>query len=166
MPRYPHLTIPEAGAATRFTSTLSPRSTFRTPNRNRRQHADTLIAQLQAAAGTGKTRVARADGNGFYETPALLLTFESDPDFQLKFESLDLQASGIELLSVKIEDQKTYATVRVPHNKVKLFLTRLEKYRDTDPNAPIPQGKKRKPIDYHDLAASISAIKLATLKEL
>lgn len=166
MPRYPHLIVPEAGAATRFTSTLSPRSTFRTPNRNRRQHANDLIAQLQTAAGTAKTRVPRADGNGFYETPALLLTFESEPDFELKFESLDLQNSGIELLSVKVEDHKTFATVRVPHNKVRLFLTRLEKYRDTDPNAPIPDGKKRKPNDYRDLAASISAIKLATLKEL
>lgn len=166
MPRYPHLLLPGTAPATRFTSTLSPRSQFTTPTRQRVPHGNALIGQLQAASATQPTRVQLADGSGFYQTPALLLTFESAPDFALKFESLDLQASKIELLNVKEEDRKTLATVRVPHDKVKLFLTRLEKYRDADPNAPIPEGKKRKPNDYHDFAESISAIKLATLKEL
>jgi hypothetical protein len=129
-------------------------------------HGNSLIQQLQTAAATPPTRVQRSDGNGFYQTPALMLSFESEPDFKLKFESLDLQGSGIELLTVKEVDQKTIATVLVPHNKIGIFIKRLEKYRDTDPNAPPPPGKKRKPPDYKDLAESISHIKVATLKEL
>jgi len=164
VPRYPHLLIPNAAPGSRFTSTQSPRSNFTTPPRNRVAHANALIGQLQQAAASPRRTVPRADGNGFYESPALNVTFESEPNFDLKFESLDLQNSGIELLSVKEEATRTLATVRVPIPKVSIFIRRLEKYRDTDPNAPLPPSGRR-PIDHRDLAESISQIKLATLRE-
>jgi hypothetical protein len=99
-------------------------------------------------------------GAGFYESPGLTLTFESEPDFPLAFESLDLQASKIQLLSVtKGEDNRTIASVHVPDDKISILLRKLEAYRDFDPQAP--RGR-----DNRKLVESISNIKLATLREL
>jgi len=144
---------------------LRPHNEFSTPPRNRVTHANTLIGQLRSVASTPKVSIPRSDGNGFYVSPAINVSFESEPDFELKFESLDLQRSGIELLAVKEESNRTVATVSIPDGKVGIFLRRLEKYRDADPNAPLPASGRR-PLDYRDLAESISNIKLATLKEL
>ncbi|WFU31298.1 S8 family peptidase [Bradyrhizobium brasilense] len=96
-------------------------------------------------------------GNGFYESPGIILAFESDPDFPLAFESLELRKSGIELLSVITADQnRTIATVIVPDNKITRFIKVLEAYRDAVP------GKR----DNKKLVESIANIKLATLREL
>ena len=102
MPRYPHLTVPTAPETLRFTSIRSARPQFNTPPRNRANHAGKLIGEIQAAtAGAGRTE---AVGNGFYLVNDLTITFESDPDFPLAFESLDLQTSGINLLSVSKDE--------------------------------------------------------------
>ncbi len=56
------------------------------------------------------------DGLGIY------LTFFSEPNFPLKFESLDLLRSGVELCAVKaLPDNRTQATVFVPDAKLELF---------------------------------------------
>lgn len=167
MPRYRHLLVPTAGQARSYTSTLKPRNQVNNPPRNRAAHGGALLNQLQGITNTPLTQIAKRDGSGFYQSPSLTITFESDPDFRLRFESLDLQASGIELLSVVTDEaNKTAATIRVPVGKVATLVKRLEKYRDSDPNAAIPEGKKRKPNDYATLVESIASIKLATLREL
>lgn len=167
MPRYRHLVVPTAGQPRSFTSTLKPHTVVNNPQRNRQNHGTTLLNQIRGIANTPLTRVARSDGSGFYQSPSLTITFESSPDFRLQFESLDLQQSGIELLSVVTgDDHRTRATIRVPVGKVSTLIKRLEKYRDSNPNAPIPAGKKRRPNDYAKLVESISLIKQATLREL
>lgn len=105
-------------------------------------------------------------GNGFYEITDLSLTFESDPNFPLAFESLDLSAGGITLLAVSTDDQGcTRATVRVPQDKLGILLRKLEAYRDNDPTQPLPEGETRKR-DNRKLAESISEIRRATLRHL
>ena len=50
------------------------------------------------------TRAARTEEQkafGIYDGLGIYLAFESEPNFPLKFESLDLTASGIELCTVK-----------------------------------------------------------------
>jgi hypothetical protein len=75
----------------------------------------------------------------------------------LAFESLDLQQSKIQLLSViRDAENRTIATVRVPDDKVTTLLKKLEAYRD-----PLP-GKR----DNRKLVESIANIKLSTLREL
>jgi len=81
------------------------------------------------------------------------LTFESDPGFPLAFESLNLQSSKIQLLSVtKDEQYRTFATVHLPDDRILILLRRLEAYRDHQKN--------------RNLVESIANIKLATLREL
>jgi subtilase family protein len=164
VPRYRHLTVPTAPTVHRFTSTRSGRDKFRLPQRNRREHATSLIRQFnQATANAGRDV---AVGNGFYQVTDLTLTFKSDPNFSLAFESLDLPRSGINLLAVSTDDQaRTVATVRVPQDKLGVLFRKLEAYRDNDPAQPLPAGAKPKR-DNRKLAESITHIRRATLRHL
>lgn len=105
-------------------------------------------------------------GNGFYQTTDLIITFESEPNFPLAFESLDLQTSGIQLLAVVSDaDGRTLATIRLPQEKIPVLLRKLEAYRDADPARPLADGEKRKQ-DNRKLVESISHIRQATLRQL
>jgi hypothetical protein len=67
------------------------------------------------------------EGNGIY------LTFESEPNFQLKFESLDLASSGIELCAVKtLPDNRMQATLFVPDGKLERFLILLSQKGESE----------------------------------
>ena len=159
MPRYPHLLLVETGAAEPYTATRSRSREFLLPQRNRLTHAAHLLGAFRQAQAQ-RENFPQQIGNGFYESPGLTLTFESEANFPLAFESLDLQASNIQLLSVKMDtENRTIATVHVPDNKVPMLLRKLEAYRDFDPvNSRRRENRK--------LVESISNIKLATLREL
>lgn len=147
-----------AADTARYTATRARGREFNNPDRVRATHAAHVIGALQAAQGQRERFPARV-GNGFYESPGLTLSFESDPNFPLAFESIDLQGSNIQLLSVITdEENRTIATVHVPDDKVHILLRRLEKYRDANPDA-------RRVRDHRKLVESIANIKLATLKE-
>lgn len=160
MPRYSHLVLPGEAATERYTATRGRGVEFRAPDRNRQMHGTKLIQELQQAAATQQERFPQNIGAGFYESPGLTLTFESDPDFPLAFEALDLPRSNIELLSVKTDaDARTMATVHVPDDKINILLHKLEAYRDFIPGTSTGKENKK-------LATSISNIRLATLREL
>lgn len=94
-------------------------------------------------------------GNAFFQDPGITISFESEPDFPLAFESLDLKRSGIELLNVQTTELgQTIATVYVPDNKIQIFLNRIEAFRT------VARRDNRK------LVANIASIRLATLREL
>ncbi len=163
MPRYPHLIVPSPPDDVRFTSTRSGRDNLVRPPRDRAQHARRLIDNVQAARAAQPAR--RQIGNGFYQPTDLVLTFESDPGFELAFESLDMSRSGIDLLSVSTDAEgRMLATVRIPEAKLPVFLRKLEAYRDADPNAVLADGARPKP-DNRRLAESISQIRRATLRQ-
>jgi Subtilase family len=159
VPRYPHLHIVGEADTQRYTATRGWGSEFSLPQRQRGPHAARLITALQQAQAQRERFPVRV-GNGFYESPGLTLSFESDPNFNLAFESLDLQRSKIQLLSVKTDaENRTVATIHVPDNAVQVLLQRLEAYRDFNPEAP--RGH-----EHRTLVESIGNIKLATLHEL
>lgn len=163
MPRYPHLIIPNEPDTRRFTSTKSGRNNLATPNRNRTNHARDLIQAVETARN--QQPAPRQIGNGFYQSTDLVLTFESDPGFELAFESLEMSRSGLDLLAVSADaDGRMLATVRIPENKLALFLRKLEAYRDGDPNLPMPEDQRPKR-DNRRLAESISQIRRATLRQ-
>ncbi len=91
-------------------------------------------------------------GNGIY------LQFESEPGFDLKFESLDLIRSGIELVAVKQIEDKTLATCFVPDGKLIHFIKLVSQYLEQD----TPSGKPRN----QTLVDSISDINKAVLEAL
>jgi len=159
VPRYEHLLLINAADTARYTATRARGPEFRTPPRDRAAHAARLLGSLEQARAA-QERFPQRIGAGFYESPGLTLTFESDPEFSLAFESLDLRKSNIELLSVKTDAEgRTIATVHIPDDRVNVLLRKLEAYRDFNPEAPRGRENRR-------LAESIANIKLATLQEL
>ncbi|MGY2803942.1 S8 family peptidase [Bradyrhizobium sp. USDA 4506] len=156
MARYPHLLLDTSAESARYTATRGHSPRFNLPDRNRATHAAHLRGALDTARAQREQFPVQV-GNGFYDSPGIILAFESDPNFPLAFESLELRKSGIELLSVTTDDQnRTIATVVVPDNKITRFIKVLEAYRDAVP------GKR----DNRKLVESIANIKLATLREL
>ena len=165
MAQYPHLFVPSGPDPSRFTSPNSAREKFSLPPRNRTEHADRLIAKLEALALAAQQQVERQRAHGLDNGYGVYLTFESEPNFDLKFESLDLVGSGIELCTVKTTaDNRAQATVFVPDGGLELFLNRVTAYqnKDTKPrkeSGPIrPRNQK--------LVESISDIRLAALEAL
>ncbi|MDF2374413.1 MAG: hypothetical protein P1V21_26885, partial [Rhizobiaceae bacterium] len=130
MAHHPHLMAPDAPPAERFTSP----STFISeglslPPRNRHAHAEQLVAKLEQLANLSSERAEEQLAFGVDDGRGIYLTFESEPQFELKFESLDVTRSGIELCAVKTTD-RTLATVFVPDGKLPLFLKKVVAYRD------------------------------------
>jgi hypothetical protein len=166
MAQHPHLFVPTAGEAARFTSPNSgPREGISLPVRDRADHANNLIAKLEALAPEAAQRVETQKVSGLDQGFGIYLTFQSEPDFSLKFESLDLTRSGIELCSVKTNpDHTMQAAVFVPDGKLDLFLNRIVAYRDEN-TTPRQEGGPTRPKN-QDLVESISDIKIAALEAL
>jgi len=102
---------------------------------------------------------------GFDEGNGIYLSFESEPNFPLKFESLDMASAGIELCTVKaLPDGRTQATLFIPDGKLGRFLKRIEAYRDEN-TTPRKEGGVSRPKN-QDLVESVADIKLAALEAL
>ncbi|MCC7138131.1 MAG: S8 family peptidase [Planctomycetes bacterium] len=130
---------------------------------SRPAHGRRLAASLEAALRTGSAKRAAAAPQAEAE-PVLTIEFESRPGLELNVASLEMQRSGIEVLSVHeiVEADKPtrqVATVRVPEKKIAHFLKRFEKYGRETPRAP---GEVR----YEDSIDRVNSLRLATLRSL
>lgn len=106
---------------------------FELPPRNPVLHAVKLKSELDAAFNEAarqhdeERRVRPAIVQG--QPDGMVLTFDSDPSFELKLESLDApKSTGIELVSVRESGNVMQAKVFVPHGKLSHFFKRLEQY--------------------------------------
>lgn len=138
-----------------------PRVSF--PDRNRRQHANSLLANIKSAVQDAEGRRSHLPLGA--PTPGgIYLEFESSAGFDLTLKSLDLPREKIELLSVReIEEgepkvKRTFATVFVPDEKISAFINRIEAYRKEDTTSGKPKNQA--------LVASIEKIRLAVVQSL
>jgi len=133
------------------------------PVRDRVAHAEHLLAQLEAVSVASAERVAEQKAQGLDTGFGVVLTFESEPNFALKFESLDVTRSGIELLSVKLlPNNRAQASVFVPDGKIEIFLRKIAAYRSENTKQRNP-GDQTRPKN-EDFVANIADIKLAALE--
>jgi Subtilase family len=138
---------------------------MRLPRRDRGAHAQSLVEKLEVIFPLAEARARQQRAFGFDDGLGIYVAFESEPNFPLKFESLDLASSGVELCLVKtLRDNRTQATVFIPDGKLSLFLKRIEAYRDED-TTPRHEGGRSRPKN-QDLVESVSNIKLAALEAL
>ena len=165
MARHPHLIDPTVAPGQKFTSPKTFRENFDTPPRDRTAHAEFLKEKVEAIRDTAAERVVQQKAEGIDAGNGIVLTFQSDPDFALKLDSLDNVRSGIELLAVKtLPDHTTQADVFVPDGKIGLFLDKIIAYRDEN-TKPRKEGGLTRPKN-QDLIESIADIKLAVLESL
>ncbi len=155
-----HLLVTGTSTTEQYISPNSGRDSFRYPKRQRKTHGQRLLHQFdvireQAAAAIEEQKAYGIDAkNGIY------LQFESDPDFDLKTESLEVWRSGIELLSEHKVGDCTLATVFVPEGKLDILGNKFLAY--LDPAKDSPKGNPRN----EPLVASIASISKAALDAL
>lgn len=163
--RLPHLLVRNTAVTRRYTNPRSGGGTdLNLPPRNRAQHAELLLRQIEQAREQEADIIQSQKAFGLDAGNGIYISFESEPAFDLKFESLEFQRGGIELCSIKKVGEQTVATVFIPEGKLSYFLNRISQYRDEDTTSRSPD-KPAKPKN-KDLVESISAIKLAALREL
>lgn len=130
------------------------------PDRDRTTHGANLLGQLQSLKPQMETAKTIQEEAGLEGGFGLQVEFEGFPDIEMAFDRLDRVRSGIELLNVRQEDNRTSATVFVPDGKLadfeKLIVAYLEERRDSI-------GRPR---DNKTLINSIQSIRAATIRAL
>jgi len=166
MAQHPHLVVPAGPDPVRFTSPSTGRNEALTlPARNRAEHAQNLIAKIETIGETAQALAEEQRAFGLDDGIGIYLTFQSEPNFDLKFESLDVTRTGIELCTLKTTpDNRSQATVFVPDGKLDLFLRKVVAYRDKMTKPRAENGPTRP--QNQDLVEGISEIQLAALEAL
>jgi hypothetical protein len=153
-----HLFLTQNPKKERYTS---PRKAFTkefvTHLRERHQHGQNLKAQVNAIQDSISEIKESRRNKGYREDYGIYIEFESEQDFQLKFESLENTGTGIEVENVREIEGRTYATVYVPDGELKYFINKIDQYIEKNTKI-LDQPKNKKLIE------NISSIRLATVK--
>ncbi len=158
-----HIVLNNQGSPERFTTPNSGGRQFQFKPRDRQQHGQMLLAQLQEVGRKAQEQAKIVSSSQVVEK-GCYLEFESDLGYDLKVESLKDTRQKIKLVTVSESpdleggDSRIKATVFVPEGKVEYFIKKVEKYLD-----PAKNTAKGNPAN-QPLINSISTIRLATLK--
>ena len=129
------------------------------PARNRNQHGDALLRQIEALRPQVTAARNAQEAAGLEEGFGLQVEFESFYDIELAFESLARERSGIEVLNVRHDGERMLATVFVPDGKLDTFENLIRAYLDEAKDSKSgPKNRK--------LLNTISEIRAATLSAL
>src|ERR1700733_1287184 len=145
-----HFLIEDSGATHPFSSPRQGRSSDPVPPRNRPAHAQALRAELAEAMPAEEA-----------DAPTRLqLEFQGFEDIALATESLARDRSGIELLNVRQEGTRTFATISVPAGKMVHFDKLIDAY--------VEERKKSNgvPMDNQKLVDAIEHIRTAKVRAL
>ncbi len=135
------------------------------PSRNRQQHGGQLLQQLGALRPEIEQARSQQESAGLDEGFGLQVEFESIPDIDLAFESLAKERSGIELLNVRHEENRTMATIFVPDGKLHILENLVTAYLDESKDRINEKEGTRKPRN-QKLLDAIRNIRVASLKAL
>lgn len=129
------------------------------PRHDRNQHGSALLRQLEALQPQMASARESQEAAGLDEGFGLQVEFESFPEIELAFESLEKERSGIELRNVRHEGERTLATVFVPDGKLHILENLIRAYLDESKDST--KGPKN-----WKLLNAISEIRTATLSAL
>ena len=131
---------------------------FALPPRDRAPHAQRLKTDLQQVQDDARA-ARQAEGLlDLEDGPGEVVAIRSEQHFDLKLDSLERRQSGIELLSVKVEDDITIAKVFVPRGKFIRLLGLIDAYEN---RVSRQTGQPRN----RELVESIASISLAALRD-
>lgn len=91
------------------------------PEQDRARHSEALRGQIDRLRNVAENAREVQREAGMEDGLGLQVEFESFPDVELAFESLARERSGIELLNVRHDENRTLATVFVPDGKLDHF---------------------------------------------
>lgn len=159
----PHLRIDVFRDTERFRPRAAPRELPRIKQQQRKKHGEGLLNQLAQLSPAAQALVQ--DQRQFSsEVPnGIYVTFESEPGFELKTESLDRPSQGIELLCVRAEGRRTLATAFVPEGGLVALERLVQGYLTRD--SVNQRTGKRKPRN-QELIANIRSIRQSAFKQL
>jgi hypothetical protein len=161
---HPHLFDPNAAQPSPFRSPLSVPREFRLAPVNRAQHAASLKQKLEQAEKASDEAVEAQKARGIDGGHGIAVEFVGAANFEMKFDSLDVTRSGIELLNVRPRpDGSVLASVFIPDGKLSYFLKRVTAYAD-EQTKPNKKGQTRPKNE--DLIANIADIRVAALEAL
>lgn len=143
-----------------FARPRRPIETPPVPGRDRQGHGNALLTQLEALRPHVTAAREVQEAAGLEEGFGLQVEFESFPDIELAFESLARERSGIELLNVRHDGERTLATVFVPDGKLEHFEKLIGDYLEEKKN------RAGRPRDNRKLIDTIRQIRAATLSAL
>lgn len=155
-----HFILTGTAATERFRSPQQGGGRGVVPNRDRQQHGGALLQQIEALKPQIAEARATQEAAGIEEGFGLQVEFESFPDIELAFESLARERSGIELLNVRHEDPRTFATVFVPDGKLDHFESLIRDYLEEKRDS---RGHAR---DHKRLLNAIQQVHAASLRAL
>lgn len=163
--RRPHLVLANTSTAQAFKAPSSGGGSNAVPVLDRAQHGNALKAQLLALQPIAQQAVAAQKEQGLQSGLGLQVQFVGQPDVALAFESLGYELGKdaqqqIEVLSVRVEGDTTYANVFVPDGKLSHFEKYVEDYLAQRKNV---NGHA---LDHHALLNTIAAIRRAELRAL
>ncbi len=169
--RRPHLLTRNTASPVRFRNPQGGGETPAIPQRDRRQHGTFLKKQLEDIESEVERIKLEPRPEGLIKEDGTYLTFQSDPGFFLKLDSLEDRRAGIELEAVKevrrlgLDDEideeslpTIIATVFVPDGKLGYFKRKLDRYLEEKTPAGQPKNKA--------LVESIAQIGLTKLEDL
>ena len=142
---------------------VRPRQTIQQtliPERDRQSHGTALRNQIESLKPVLEATRRVQEDAGFEGGFGLQVEFKSFPDIELAFESLARERSRIELLNVRHENQRTYATIFVPDGKLVHFENMIRDYLEEKRDRG---GRLR---DHKNLVNAIQQIRVASLREL
>lgn len=157
----PHIHLGATGKRESYTSPIQggTRKT-RVPYRNRQQHGQALLAQLQAVATQQAALAQEAEAYELESMLGIQVEFQSFPDVDLAVESLADARQHIELLNVTHANGTIHATLFVPEGKLTAIEAKLQAYlEERKDNA----GRAR---DYRGLIDAIQAFRVAVVEAL
>lgn len=158
--RRAHLVLHDTSQPRGFTAHRSGGRNQALPARDRQAHGHSLRAQLErlkpAAAAAAETQRGLDMQGGL----GLQIEFVGQPDVELAFQSLGNDQKRIELLSVRKQDDITYANVFVPDGALDHFERYVADYLAER------KGKKGQALDHQPLLNTIAAIRVAELRAL
>lgn len=154
----PHILLKDTAQTEPYTPIPSRGKTFKLPRRNRQEHGKKLLRQFDRLRHEADQMVKEQKAYGIDAGNGIYVQFESDPEFDLKFESLEVIRSEIELLAVQTVEDKTLATVFVPEGKLNILIKKVADYLEKETSKGSPRNR--------ELVESIGEIKKAALETL
>jgi hypothetical protein len=135
------------------------------PRQNRQAHGQGLQQQFNDLKPAIEQARTQQESMGMEEGFGLQIEFESFPDIELAFKSLAAEPSGIELMNVRHDEHRTFATVSVPDGKLHILENKIAAYLDESRDRINEEKGTRTPRN-QKLLDAIRSIRVASIKSL